>query len=325
MNKLVSYFLNLLISSIKVFFLRIRGAQIGKRVLIGRATFKINPKNVVIGDGVVIGSGVVFDKLKSVIIKDYVKIHEKVHIENGTDGAAIFSISYNSWIGGETILNCERNITIEGNVGIGCRSQLWTHGYFPSTADGYPSKLGSVTIKEGAWLPPSSIILPDVVIGEYSIIGTGSVVTKNIPSRVFATGIPCRVKAEESIYRKTVTPQEKIKLVLDGCAKNIQQKGGSVKQIDENTWECSFLFKRFRFSFQENPENWSRQKGASCVFVWKPPKVLSQMPKNTSLFILSNNSYTKQMTLHEWIVVRALLDSCTLRLMPIKTKSFFRT
>ncbi|MBT3422847.1 hypothetical protein HN680_02655 [Candidatus Peregrinibacteria bacterium] len=318
MNKLILYFLRLLASSIRIFFLRIRGAQIGKRVLIGRATFRTNPKNIVVGDGVVIGDGVVFDKLKSIEIKDYVKIHDKVHVENGTDGDATFSISNNSWIGGETILNCERNVTIETNVGIGCRSQLWTHGYFPSTADGYPSKFGSVTIKKGAWLPPSCIILPDVVIGEYSIIGTGSVVTKNIPDRVFATGIPCLVKAEENAYRKTVTPREKIKLVLEGCAKNIQQKGGSIKQLDENTWQCSFLFKRFEFSFQEKFEDWNKQKGDSCIFVWAPPKMLNQIPKNVSLFILSSNSYTKQATLHEWIIIRALLDSCTLRLMPIQ-------
>jgi hypothetical protein len=162
--------------------------------------------------------------------------------------------------------------------------------------------------------------LPDVVIGEYSIIGTGSVVTKNIPDRVFATGIPCQVKAEENTYRKAVTPQEKIELVLKGCAENIQQKGGSIKQLGENTWQCSFLFKRFKFSFQEDSEDWDKQQGANCIFVWNPPKILDQMPKNTSLFILSSNSYTKQATLHEWIVVRALLDSCTLRLMPIYTK-----
>lgn len=36
-------------------------------------------------------------------------------------------------------------------------------------------------------------ILPGVTIGDNTVIGAGSVVTKNIPSGVFAAGNPCKV------------------------------------------------------------------------------------------------------------------------------------
>lgn len=39
-------------------------------------------------------------------------------------------------------------------------------------------------------------ILPGVTIGDNSVIGAGSVVTKNIPCNVVALGAPCRVVRE---------------------------------------------------------------------------------------------------------------------------------
>ena len=37
------------------------------------------------------------------------------------------------------------------------------------------------------------VVLPGVTIGEGTVIGAGSVVTKNIPANVVAAGNPCRV------------------------------------------------------------------------------------------------------------------------------------
>lgn len=50
-----------------------------------------------------------------------------------------------------------------------------------------------VHIKENVWIGASAQIMPGVTIGENSVIGAGSVVTKNIPSNVVAVGNPCRV------------------------------------------------------------------------------------------------------------------------------------
>jgi len=50
-----------------------------------------------------------------------------------------------------------------------------------------------ITIGEDVWLGGSVIVCPGITIGDRSVIGAGSVVTKNIPSDVFAAGNPCKV------------------------------------------------------------------------------------------------------------------------------------
>ena len=53
---------------------------------------------------------------------------------------------------------------------------------------GKPVEIGS-----DVWVGGAAVILPGVRIGSQSVIGAGSVVTRDIPDRVFAAGNPCRV------------------------------------------------------------------------------------------------------------------------------------
>ena len=50
-----------------------------------------------------------------------------------------------------------------------------------------------VTIGSDVWVGGAAIILPGVTIGSRSVIGAGSVVTRDVPDDVFAAGNPCRV------------------------------------------------------------------------------------------------------------------------------------
>ena len=49
------------------------------------------------------------------------------------------------------------------------------------------------------WVGGGAIICPGVHIGSRSVIGAGSVVTRDIPEGVFAAGNPCRVIREIAI------------------------------------------------------------------------------------------------------------------------------
>jgi maltose O-acetyltransferase len=53
-----------------------------------------------------------------------------------------------------------------------------------------------VEIGEDVWVGGGAIILPGVTIGARSVIGAGSVVTRDVPEAVFAAGNPCRVIRE---------------------------------------------------------------------------------------------------------------------------------
>ena len=56
---------------------------------------------------------------------------------------------------------------------------------------GKPIEIGS-----DVWVGGGALILPGVRIGSRSVIGAGSVVTREIPDGVFAAGNPCRVIRE---------------------------------------------------------------------------------------------------------------------------------
>ena len=53
-----------------------------------------------------------------------------------------------------------------------------------------------ITVGNNVWIGANVSVLPGVSIGDNSVIGTGSVVTRSIPANVLAAGNPCRVIRE---------------------------------------------------------------------------------------------------------------------------------
>lgn len=51
---------------------------------------------------------------------------------------------------------------------------------------------GAIHIKEGAWIASKAIIIGPCVIGEHSVVGAGSVVTKDVPPYTVVAGNPAR-------------------------------------------------------------------------------------------------------------------------------------
>ena len=120
----------------------------------------------------------------SVIIKppftcDYgfnITIEENVFINYG----AVFLDTCAIHIGADTIIGpgvhmyaVSHPIDVGGRVRYGC--------------SGKPITIGSTV-----WIGGGSIILPGVSIGDFSIVGAGSVVTKDIPSRTVVAGNPAK-------------------------------------------------------------------------------------------------------------------------------------
>lgn len=86
-------------------------------------------------------------------------------------------------------------ITIGDRALMGPNVQIYTATH-PMKADERASGLESakpIEIGEDVWLGGSAVICPGVRIGARSVIGAGSVVTRDIPADVFAAGNPCRV------------------------------------------------------------------------------------------------------------------------------------
>ncbi len=51
---------------------------------------------------------------------------------------------------------------------------------------------GKIIIKNDSWLGAGSIILPNIIINEMSLIGAGAVVTKDVPSFTVVAGVPAK-------------------------------------------------------------------------------------------------------------------------------------
>ena len=50
-----------------------------------------------------------------------------------------------------------------------------------------------ISIKKGAWVGADSTILPGVTVGKYAIVGSDSVVTKDVPDYAVVVGNPAKV------------------------------------------------------------------------------------------------------------------------------------
>ena len=50
-----------------------------------------------------------------------------------------------------------------------------------------------ISVGSNVWFGAGVLVLPGVTIGDNTVIGAGSVVTRDVPSGVFAAGNPCRV------------------------------------------------------------------------------------------------------------------------------------
>lgn len=85
-------------------------------------------------------------------------------------------------------------IIIEDYVEIGDRSIISAHSRGSMILrDSYKREIKPVTIRRGAWIMPGVIIVPGVEIGEMSVVATGAVVTKDVPSEHMVAGVPARV------------------------------------------------------------------------------------------------------------------------------------
>ncbi|HEU0298408.1 MAG TPA: sugar O-acetyltransferase [Longimicrobium sp.] len=86
-------------------------------------------------------------------------------------------------------------VTIGSDVMFGPAVQIYTatHPLDHRERRGGLEAAKPITIGDDVWVGGGAIILPGVTIGGRSVIGAGSVVTKDVPPDVFAAGNPCRV------------------------------------------------------------------------------------------------------------------------------------
>jgi maltose O-acetyltransferase len=95
---------------------------------------------------------------------------------------------------GVVMLDCAE-IRIGDDVLLAPNVQLYTahHPLDPEQRRSQKELASPITIGHNVWIGGNAIVLPGVTIGDNSVIGAGSVVTKDIPANVVAAGNPCRI------------------------------------------------------------------------------------------------------------------------------------
>ncbi len=146
-----------------------------------------------IRDDVQLGANVkIFDfvNLYGCSIGDNSKVGAFVEIQKNA------TIGKNCKISSHTFI-CE-GVTIEDDVFVGHNVSFINDKFPRATAGGQLQteadwSVEPTRIKRGASIGTSCTILSNVTIGTNSIIGAGSVVTRDVPDNVVAAGNPCRV------------------------------------------------------------------------------------------------------------------------------------
>ena len=92
-------------------------------------------------------------------------------------------------IGSFTYINSQFGVEIENNVQIGSHCSLYSN----STID---EKSGPIVLKQNCKIGSHSTLMPNVIIGENSIIGAHSFVNTNIPSNEIWVGVPAKFKSK---------------------------------------------------------------------------------------------------------------------------------
>jgi acetyltransferase-like isoleucine patch superfamily enzyme len=131
-----------------------------------------------------------FETGHNVIIREENVIGNNVKIWSNT------IVDYRCKIGNDVKIHCNCYIAqltiIEDSVfiapGVTIANEKYPTGIFSE------DRIKGPLIKRGARIGINATILPNVIIGEEAIIGAGSVVTKDVPAKSIAYGVPARVR-----------------------------------------------------------------------------------------------------------------------------------
>lgn len=184
-------------NALKIFFLKLKGAKIGKHVKIGYLStiHTTDYSNIAIGDFVQIGYNTNI-KVKKLNIGNFSIIGNDVQINGGGE----LIIGKGCYIPG-LFIDTSGGIDIGDFSALPPNGNIYSHNYSRSWHNpGIKYEKYNVKIGARTWMGAGSSLL-NANIGYESLIAAGSVVLQNIPNNSFAIGNPARVLKANS-YNK---------------------------------------------------------------------------------------------------------------------------
>lgn len=116
-------------------------------------------------------------------------------------------VGQSCWIGPNTIIDGSGDLTIGNHCTISAGVQIYTHDNVKQTLSSgkLPIERNPVKIGNNVYLGPNAIIVKGIKIGNYSVIGAGAYVNKEVPDYTVVVGQPARAIGKVQIKGDTIT------------------------------------------------------------------------------------------------------------------------
>lgn len=173
--------------SFNLFFFRAKGVVFGENMTIMGKVSVIGPGKISIGDNFMMTSGEHINPISANLQGAFFTDSPNARIEIGNN---VGMSSTRMWI--HDRLTIGDNVKIGGGVLL-IDTDCHSIDYLVRRTTDNEACSAPIVIEDDVWIGAQSIVLKGVTIGARSIIGAGSVVTKDIPSDCVAGGNPCKV------------------------------------------------------------------------------------------------------------------------------------
>lgn len=161
-----------------------------------------------------------------------------VHVCGGAKIGQGVSLGQNVFVGNKVVIgdHCkvQNNVSVYDNVtleeGVFCGpSMVFTNVYNPRSLIERKDQYRNTLVKKGATLGANCTIVCGVTIGEYSFVGAGAVINKDVPAYALMVGVPAKQIGWMSEFG------EQLDLPLTGHAESVCSYTGAIYRLSGNT------------------------------------------------------------------------------------------
>lgn len=158
-----------------------------------------------------------------------------VHVCGGAKIGRGVSLGQNVFVGNKVVIGdyckVQNNVSVYDNVtleeGVFCGpSMVFTNVYNPRSLIERKDEYRNTLVKKGATLGANCTIVCGVTIGEYSFVGAGAVVNKDVPAYALMVGVPAKQIGWMSEFG------EQLDLPLEGEAQVACEHTGSIYRLN---------------------------------------------------------------------------------------------
>ena len=171
-------------------------------------------------------------------IGDDSRVWHFVHVCGGAKIGKGVSLGQNVFVGNRVVIgdHCkvQNNVSVYDNVvleeGVFCGpSMVFTNVYNPRSLIERKDQYRNTLVKKGATLGANCTIVCGVTIGEYSFVGAGAVINKDVPAYALMVGVPAKQIGWMSEFG------EQLDLPLTGNAESVCSHTGAIYRLSGST------------------------------------------------------------------------------------------